>query len=107
MMCLARCLGYREIRLSGVRVLLFVTNSCVAWQSHTHLVYATIRVLTWNGFEIVMPKEFKCCGAGMMYSNRHPDITREITRQKLEDLMRHKPEALMLGAWLVRLIGQT
>ncbi|ADN49926.1 (Fe-S)-binding protein [Vulcanisaeta distributa] len=206
------------------RVLLFVTNSCVAWQSHTHLVYATIRVLTWNGFEVVVPREFKCCGApymhmgmfnkavelarhnidvfdkydkaygidyivvpdsggcqaqwleyerllnaklnlrqrvmntlqlldrvglvgelgpvkmrisiqhschlmnaakahdailriiskipgleirgldtadiccgaGMMYPDRHPDIAREITRQKIEDLMRHKPDALIL-----------
>ncbi len=44
-----------------------MTNSCVAWQSHTHLVYATIRVLTWNGFEVVVPREFKCCGAPYMH----------------------------------------
>ena len=49
------------------RVLLFVTNSCVAWQSHTHLVYATIRVLVWNGFEVIVPREFKCCGAPYMH----------------------------------------
>ena len=49
------------------RVLLFVTNSCVAWQSHTHLVYATIRVLAWNGFEVIVPREFKCCGAPYMH----------------------------------------
>jgi glycolate oxidase iron-sulfur subunit len=49
------------------RVLLFVTNSCVAWQSHTHLVYATIRVLAWNGFEVIVPRKFKCCGAPYMH----------------------------------------
>ncbi len=65
------------------RVILFVTNSCVAWQSHTHLVYATIRVLTWNGFEVIVPREFRCCGAPYMHMGRFNEAI-ELARHNID-----------------------
>ncbi|GAB6948148.1 heterodisulfide reductase-related iron-sulfur binding cluster [Vulcanisaeta sp. JCM 16161] len=70
------------------RVLLFVTNSCIAWQSHTHLVYATIRVLTWNGFEVIVPREFKCCGAPYMHMGMFNKAV-ELARHNIEVLNKY------------------
>ncbi|WP_069807787.1 (Fe-S)-binding protein [Vulcanisaeta thermophila] len=64
------------------RALLFTTNSCVAWQSHTHLVHATIRVLTWNGIEVIVPREFRCCGAPYMHMGRF-DKAIELARHNI------------------------
>lgn len=49
------------------RVILFTTPRCVVWQSYARIIHATVRVLTWNGFEVAVPRGFDCCGAPHMH----------------------------------------
>jgi len=37
-----------------------------------------------------------CCGAGMMYPDRHPDIADRIIRPKVDELIKLKSDALIL-----------
>ncbi|AFA39883.1 Fe-S oxidoreductase [Pyrobaculum oguniense TE7] len=51
------------------RVALFVSGDCVAWRYRRSIVEAALRVLTWNGYEVVVPR-FACCGAPYRHSGQ-------------------------------------
>ncbi|ABP50087.1 MAG: (Fe-S)-binding protein [Pyrobaculum arsenaticum] len=51
------------------RIALFVTDECIAWRYRRGVVEAAIRVLTWNGYEVVVPR-FGCCGAPYRHSGQ-------------------------------------
>lgn len=50
------------------RVALFV-GRCLAWAGARRVVEAAIRVLTWNGYEVVVPR-LSCCGAPYRHGGR-------------------------------------
>lgn len=51
------------------RVALFATDECISWRYRRGVVEAAIRVLTWNGYEVVVPR-FGCCGAPYRHSGQ-------------------------------------
>ncbi|MEZ0248340.1 MAG: (Fe-S)-binding protein, partial [Thermoproteus sp.] len=62
----------RTFRAKGERagrVALFVSPECVAWRYRGEVVAAAIRVLTWNGYDVVVPR-FSCCGAAYRHSGQ-------------------------------------
>ncbi|MFB6469788.1 MAG: (Fe-S)-binding protein [Vulcanisaeta sp. AZ3] len=48
-------------------VVMFATDSCITWQSYAYVVLEAIRVLTWNGYRVLLPRGFSCCGAPYMH----------------------------------------
>ncbi|ABO08646.1 (Fe-S)-binding protein [Pyrobaculum calidifontis] len=62
----------KEFKAKGERVgrvALFVAPDCVAWRYKGKMVEAAIRVLTWNGYDVVVPR-FRCCGAPYRHSGQ-------------------------------------
>ncbi|AET34013.1 glycolate oxidase subunit glcF [Pyrobaculum ferrireducens] len=63
------------------RVVLFVSGECVTWRHRRGVVEAAIRVLTWNGYEVVVPR-FSCCGAPYRHSGQF-EKAQELARRNL------------------------
>jgi len=62
------------------RVAFFI--GCIANVTFSELNEATVRVLTANGCEVVVPKEQTCCGALSVHSG-YRDAARELARKNL------------------------
>lgn len=77
------------------RVALFA--GCIAQVTFTALHEATIRVLTANGCEVVVPKRQLCCGALAVHAGAR-QIARELARINIESFQRGKPGGLSSGA---------
>ncbi len=59
---------------------------------------AVLQVLARSGAEIVqLPDEIdrRCCGMGGSFGARHPDLSREIARPKIEAMLAAKPDAIV------------
>ncbi|MEM1598497.1 MAG: (Fe-S)-binding protein [Pyrobaculum sp.] len=66
------------------RVALFVAEDCVSWKWRGDLVEAAVRVLTWNGYDVVVPR-FSCCGAPYRHGGQF-EKAEELARRNLEVL---------------------
>jgi glycolate oxidase iron-sulfur subunit len=65
------------VRARGVRVALF--TGCIMEPLFGRVNRATLQVLLANGFEVVVPREQRCCGALLVHAGR-PDRARELAR---------------------------
>jgi glycolate oxidase iron-sulfur subunit len=83
-------LGHRR-----ARVALFA--GCVAQVSFTALHDATIRVLTANGCEVVVPDGQTCCGALAAHAGVR-DVTRSLARANLDVFLREDFDAVITNA---------
>ena len=83
-------LGHRR-----ARVALFA--GCVAQVSFTALHDATIRVLTANGCEVVVPDGQTCCGALAAHAGVR-DVTRSLARTNLDVFLREDFDAVITNA---------
>ncbi|MEL9991453.1 MAG: (Fe-S)-binding protein [Thermoproteus sp.] len=63
------------------RVALFVSPECVAWRYRGEVVATAIRVLTWNGYDVVVPR-FSCCGAAYRHSGQFEKAERMAQHNK-------------------------
>jgi glycolate oxidase iron-sulfur subunit len=70
------------------RVALFA--GCVAQVTFTALHEATIRVLTANGCEVVVPRHQLCCGALALHAGVR-ETARVLARKNIESFLREKP----------------
>jgi glycolate oxidase iron-sulfur subunit len=77
------------------RVALFA--GCIAQVSFTALHEATIRVLTANGCEVVVPQGQLCCGALAAHAGVR-DVARELARTNLEVFLREPFDAIVTNA---------
>jgi len=77
------------------RVALFA--GCIAQVSFTALHEATIRVLTANGCEVVVPSGQLCCGALPAHAGVR-DVARELARVNLEVFLREDFDAIVTNA---------
>ncbi len=77
------------------RVALFA--GCIAQVSFTALHEATIRVLTANGCEVVVPQGQLCCGALAAHAGVR-DVARELARANLEVFLREPFDAIVTNA---------
>jgi len=77
------------------RVALFA--GCVAQVSFTALNDATIRVLTANGCEVVVPKGQLCCGALAAHAGVR-DVARQLARANLRVFLGEKFDAVVTNA---------
>ena len=77
------------------RVALFA--GCIAQVSFTALHEATIRVLTANGCEVVVPSGQLCCGALPAHAGVR-DVARELARVNLDVFLRDDFDAIVTNA---------
>jgi glycolate oxidase iron-sulfur subunit len=77
------------------RVALF--GGCIAQVSFTALQDATIRVLTANGCEVVVPSGQLCCGALPAHAGVR-DVARKLARVNLEAFLRDDFDAILTNA---------
>ena len=77
------------------RVALFA--GCIAQVSFTALHEATIRVLTANGCEVVVPSGQLCCGALPAHAGVR-DVARELARVNLDVFLREDFDAIVTNA---------
>jgi glycolate oxidase iron-sulfur subunit len=77
------------------RVALFA--GCIAQVTFTKLNEATIRVLTANGCEVVVPSGQLCCGALAVHAGVR-DIARELAGDNLEVFLRESFDAVVTNA---------
>lgn len=70
------------------RVALFA--GCIAQVAFTALHEATIRVLTANGCEVVVPRHQLCCGALALHAGAR-ETARDLARINVESFLRAKP----------------
>lgn len=70
---------------------------CVANVTFTQLNDATIRVLTANGCEVVVPHEQLCCGALAAHAGVR-DIARQLARKNLLAFAQHDVDAIVTNA---------
>ena len=77
------------------RVALFA--GCIAQVSFTALHEATIRVLTANGCEVVVPSGQLCCGALAAHAGVR-DVARELARVNLDVFLREDFDAIVTNA---------
>jgi glycolate oxidase iron-sulfur subunit len=77
------------------RVALFA--GCVAQLSFSALNDATIRVLTTNGCEVVVPRGQLCCGALAAHAGVR-DIARQLARRNLDVFLRDEFDAVVTNA---------
>jgi len=77
------------------RVALFA--GCISQVSFAALHEATIRVLTANGCEVVVPKEQLCCGALAAHAGVR-DIARRLARTNMEVFLRENFDAVLTNA---------
>ncbi len=86
---------YPAVGHRRARVALFA--GCVAQVSFTALHDATIRVLTANGCEVVVPDGQTCCGALAAHAGVR-DITRSLARTNLDVFLREDFDAVITNA---------
>jgi len=77
------------------RVALFA--GCIAQVTFTKLNEATIRVLTANGCEVVVPDGQLCCGALAVHAGVR-DVARELAGDNLEVFLRESFDAVITNA---------
>lgn len=77
------------------RVALFA--GCIAQVSFAALHEATIRVLTANGCEVVVPKGQLCCGALAVHAGVR-DVARQLARTNLDVFLRENFDAIVTNA---------
>ncbi len=77
------------------RVALFA--GCIAQVSFTALHEATIRVLTANGCEVVVPRGQLCCGALAAHAGVR-DVARNLARANMEIFLREPFDAVITNA---------
>jgi len=77
------------------RVALFV--GCVMSTAYAHVHEATIRVLTRNGFDVVLVSGQQCCGALHVHSGE-PELGRELARRNIEALESPYLDAIIVNA---------
>jgi len=77
------------------RVALFA--GCVAQVTFSALNDATIRVLTANGCEVVVPRDQLCCGALAAHAGFR-DVTRQLARRNLDVFLRGDFDAVVTNA---------
>jgi glycolate oxidase iron-sulfur subunit len=78
-----------------VRVAFFA--GCVANVTFSQLNEATIRVLTANGCEVVIPKEQLCCGALAAHAGVR-DAARDLARRNLDVFLREYFDAIITNS---------
>jgi len=86
---------YRAVGQPRARVALFA--GCVAQVSFSALHEATIRVLTANGCEVVVPDGQICCGALAAHAGAR-DVARELARENLDVFLGDKFDAVITNA---------
>ena len=86
---------YPAVGHRRARVALFA--GCVAQVSFTALHDATIRVLTANGCEVVVPDGQTCCGALAAHAGVR-DVTRSLARTNLDVFLREDFDAVITNA---------
>jgi glycolate oxidase iron-sulfur subunit len=86
---------YHAVGERRARVALFA--GCVAQVSFSALHEATIRVLTANGCEVVVPDGQICCGALAAHAGAR-DVARELARVNLEVFLGDKFDAVITNA---------
>jgi glycolate oxidase iron-sulfur subunit len=77
------------------RVALFA--GCIAQVSFTALHEATVRVLTANGCEVVVPRGQLCCGALAAHAGVR-DVSRKLARANMEIFLREPFDAVITNA---------
>ncbi len=77
------------------RVALF--TGCVMSTAYAHVHEATIRVLTRNGFDVVLVSGQQCCGALHVHSGE-PELGRRLARQNIEALESPYLDAIIVNA---------
>ncbi|MCL4524851.1 MAG: (Fe-S)-binding protein [Acidobacteria bacterium] len=70
---------------------------CIAQVTFTQLNEATIRVLTANGCEVVVPNGQLCCGALAVHAGVR-DVARDLARNNLEAFLRESFDAVITNA---------
>jgi glycolate oxidase iron-sulfur subunit len=70
---------------------------CVAQVTFTKLNEATIRVLTSNGCEVVVPNGQLCCGALAVHAGFR-DVARDLARTNMEVFLRESFDAIVTNA---------
>jgi len=70
---------------------------CIAQVTFAKLNEATIRVLTANGCEVVVPDGQRCCGALAVHAGLR-DIARELARDNMEVFLRESYDAVITNA---------
>jgi glycolate oxidase iron-sulfur subunit len=78
------------------RVALFA--GCIAQVTFTALHEATIRVLTANGCEVVVPRHQLCCGALAVHAGAR-EIARELAQANIDSFLREEPGGIPGGAF--------
>jgi glycolate oxidase iron-sulfur subunit len=86
---------YHAVSERRARVALFA--GCVAQVSFSALHEATIRVLTANGCEVVIPDGQICCGALAAHAGAR-DVARELARVNLDVFLGDKFDAVITNA---------
>jgi glycolate oxidase iron-sulfur subunit len=86
---------YPAVGVRRARVALFA--GCVAQVSFSALHEATIRVLTANGCEVVVPAGQKCCGALAAHAGVR-DVARSLARTNLDVFLGDKFDAVITNA---------
>lgn len=77
------------------RVALFV--GCIMSTAYAHVHEATIRVLTRNGFDVVLVSGQQCCGALHVHSGE-PELGRKLARRNIEALESPYLDAVIVNA---------
>lgn len=70
---------------------------CIANVTFSELNEATVRVLTANGCEVVVPKEQLCCGALSVHAGYH-DAARELARKNMAAFRLEEFDAIITNA---------
>ena len=90
-------LGYTFPAIGTRRARVALFAGCIAQVSFTALHEATIRVLTANGCEVVVPSGQLCCGALPAHAGVR-DVARELARVNLDVFLRDDFDAIVTNA---------
>ncbi|GBD11114.1 Lactate utilization protein A [bacterium HR23] len=72
-------------------------SGCVMPLVHAPTMRACVRVLTHNGFEVVVPREQVCCGALHIHAGRL-DGGRALARQNINAFLGCQPDAIIVAS---------
>jgi glycolate oxidase iron-sulfur subunit len=72
-------------------------TGCIAAHFFAETNRATARVLQRNGFEVVVPRQQRCCGALHLH-NGLPEVARRLARENLEAFRQASVEAVVVNA---------
>jgi len=72
-------------------------TGCVMSTAYAHVHEATIRVLTRNGFDVVLVSGQQCCGALHVHSGE-PELGRRLARRNIEALESPYLDAIIVNA---------